>query len=148
MKELHLIGFIVTYAAFFVKQRNPISLHIKELDRIPGLVAILLTLIPVLFITNNGVEHLFKIISFVFGVVSVKHLLNASSPKTKEYAHSLCLSALLVTIYNRPHLKPYIIPMYISYLIAVLLLINKKASTMENVLVESILVHLLFFFTK
>ena len=148
MKELYLIGFILTYVAFFVKKNESINNLEIEKFKLSKTTLYGLLLLPLLFITKNGIEHISKILSVVFGLISLTKIIKAESPGYREYIHSITLSSMLVSIYNNSLLKSNVIPSYIYYMLCSLLMTSNNVSNLSNIVSESLLIHLIFFFTK
>ena len=148
MKELYLLGFIMTYVAFFLKQEKSIENLKVDALKVPPHVSYCLLLLPLITITRNGVEHLVKIISVVFGVISLSKIVKAEKPQIKEYLHPLTLGSILVSIYNQDILKKNVVGAYLYYILSVLLATTNETSNLSKIIYECCLVHLVFFFTK
>lgn len=148
MKELYLVGFIMTYIAFFLKQDKSIdNLNVDTL-KVSNHVLYVVLLLPLLSITGKGVEHLLKIISITFGIISISNIVKAEKSQIKEYIHPLTLGGLLVSIYNQNILKNNIIGVYVYYIFSVIIATTNETSNLSKIVYECALIHLIFFFTK
>lgn len=148
MKELYLIGFILTYVAFFVKQEKSLDkIHIESL-KVTKYVLYGALLLPLLLVSSNGIEHTLKIMSVICGLISLKNIIQAEKPIIQEYIHPITISSILVSIYNQPILKENVLFVYLYYIGTILVSTSNDVTTLSKITYESALAHLLFFFTK
>lgn len=149
MKETHLIGFILTYIAFFVSKQSKVYLTIKQFENFNEYIIFMISLLPVFFVHNmNGVDHIFRILSFCSGYISLKNIINGEKSKIKDYIHSVFLTGMLVSIYNNSILRKYTLLLYVLYATYIALLTSNKLQDLSTLMNDSILTHLIFFFTK
>jgi len=149
MKETHLVGYILTYIALFVTIKSKTSIHVKAFQNFNKYIILLISVLPSIFVYDiNGLDHLFRMLSFCSGYISLKTILNGKSSNVKDYIHPIFLSGMLVSIYNSSVLRKYTFVLYITYFIYAILLTSNNISDLSTLLNDSILTHLIFFFTK
>lgn len=148
MKEAYLIGYILTYISFFIKQNNKVIVDVPRFKNQSDIIIHASSLAPMLLITSNGIEHVLKILSIISGMISLKKIIMGQNSKLKSYLHAIFISSLLVAIYNNNYLKLYLPFVYLYYIAQSLLLLNNNVIDLNDFVTECLLVHLLFFFTK
>jgi hypothetical protein len=149
MKETHLVGYILTYIALFVSKNSEVSLKIKAFENLNQYIIYIITILPIFFVQNvNGIDQVFRILSFCFGYISVKSITEGEKATIQEYIHPVFLTGILVSIYNNSILRKYVLLVYLIYFIYLALLTSNSISKVPTIINDSILTHLIFFFTK
>ena len=147
MNEIHIVGYILTYIALFITLNNEIKVSL-DTTMIHDNILYVLQLLPAIAALYYDNNHLFKILAYCYGFISLLHIVKGANSHIKDYMHVTLLASILVNIYNIDIVKNYMILAYFYYFSSVVLSLSKKQNAVSTVLTEFLISHLVFFFTK
>jgi len=149
LEGYHLVLLIVAYIATLEREGKKIDTVIQE--RVPGVLAKVPYLeygIIASALMLGSSEHAILIWTLTSGYKGLMALISDEQMKPSFFAPSMIIAGLLVSLYDGTLSRSNMMMSYALVTVILIMLVASQKTTTKNVVEDSVLAHLIFYFTK